>query len=215
MWVALATLAIGAAVATSAQASPATPSLEPQALAGAETIRAQVDARYRRLRPGLAVTEASSAGVVESFTLLTPDLLEARSVGAGNGIYYASCPVGATCPYPVRRFARPAADLVPRRLALELAVRSFLETSADVVAVSLPTRRFVLFVVEREELAQAVDMPALARALSGQSARALSASLERLVDRFTRSRMFLFVALEPGPNGVAWAGVPLWPTGAR
>ena len=48
-------------------------------LARAQTIRAQLDARYRVMRGrGLAVTEATSTGVVESFTLLTFDLLETR-----------------------------------------------------------------------------------------------------------------------------------------
>jgi hypothetical protein len=78
---------------------------------------------------GLAVTEATSTGVVESFTLLTPNLLETRIVSANNGIDDAICPVDATCPYPARRFARPAAELVPRRLALELALRTFLDTT--------------------------------------------------------------------------------------
>ena len=133
-------LAVSAVTAFPVQASPTAAALEPKSLQRAQTIRAQLDARYR-VRPGrgLVVTEATSTGVVESFALLTPDLLETRLVPADNGIYYAICPVGATCPYPARRFARPAADFVPRRLALELALHTFLETSADVVAVWLPT----------------------------------------------------------------------------
>jgi hypothetical protein len=84
------------------QASPTTSGLEPRSLARAQTIRAQIDVRYRVLpRRGLAVTEATSTGVVESFALLTPDLLETRFLPADNGIYYAICPVRATCPYPV------------------------------------------------------------------------------------------------------------------
>ena len=122
------------------------------------------------------MTEASSTGVVESFTLLTPNLLETRVLAADNGVYYAICPVRATCPYPATRFARPAADLATRRLALELALSTFLETSADVVAVSLPTPRFIVIIVERAELAREVDLPALANALDGDPSRALSAS---------------------------------------
>jgi hypothetical protein len=162
---------------------------------------------------GLAVTEATSTGVVESFTLLTPDPLETRFIPADNGIYYAICPVRAACPYPAPRFARPGADLVPRRLALELALRTFLETSADVVAVSLPTPRFIIFIAERSELTREVDLPTLARALDGDPARALSASLAEVVDRMTRPRTFLFLGLEPAPSGRdSWAGVPRWPT---
>jgi len=164
-------------------------------------------------RERLAVTETTSTGVVESFTLLTPDLLETRFLPADNGIYYAICPVRATCPFPAPRFARPAADLVPRRLALELALRTFLETSADVVAVSLPTPRFIVFIAERSELAREVDLPTLARALDGDPARALAASLAEVVDRMTRPRTFLFLGLEPTPSGRdSWAGVPCWPT---
>ena len=205
------------AVGTFAGSSGATPgalAIEPASLAQAQTIRSQVDARYRALRDhGLAVTEASSTGVVESFALLTPDLLEIRYLPAENGIYYAICPVRATCPYPARRLARPAADLVPRRLALELALRTFLETSASVVAVSLPTPRFVAFIVERGELADEVDLPALAKALRGDPDRALSSSLERVVDRVTRPRIFVAVGLEPTPSGRdSWAGTPRWPT---
>jgi hypothetical protein len=161
---------------------------------------------------GLAVTEATTTGVIESFTLVTPDLLDARVVAADNGLYFALCPPAADCPYPARRLARPAADLLPRRLALELALRAFLETSATVVAVSLPTPRFVLFVVERDELAREVDMPALAAALAGRPAGATGASLAETVDRVTRPRVFVVVGLEPTPSGRGTlAAIPRWP----
>ena len=144
---------------------------------------------------------------------MTLDLLETRFLPADNGIYYAICPVRATCPYPARRFARPAAELVPRRLALELALRTFLETSADVVAVSLPTPRFILFVVEREELAREVDLSTLAKALDRDPSRALSSSLEVIVDRLTRPRVYVTLGLEPTPSGRdTLVAVPRWPT---
>ncbi len=207
-------LAIGTVAAFPAQASSTASALVPQTLARAQAIRAQLDVRYR-VAPGrgLAVTEATSTGVVESFALLTPDLLDTRFLPADNGIYYAICPVPATCPYPARRFARAAADPAPRRLALELAVRTFLETSADVVAVSLPTSRFIAFVVERDELAREVDLLSLSRALGGDPSRALSASLEEIVDRLTRRRVFISLGLAPTPSGRdSWAGMPRWPT---
>jgi hypothetical protein len=209
-------LAIGAVSALSARASTTASALEPKSLVRAQTIRAQVDARYRGLRGrGLTVTEATSTGVVESFALLTSDLLETRLVPADDGIWYAICPVQATCPYPTRRFSRPAADLLPRRLAVELAARTFIETSADVVAVSLPTPRFIAFIVQREELARVVDLPGLAKALNGDPARTLSTSLQAAIDRVTRTRVFVFVGLGPAPNGRdSWAGIPRWPSGS-
>lgn len=215
--VAIALLAVATVTALPVQASSTASVLEPRSLSRAQTIRAQVDARYRGLPGrGLAVTEATSTGVVESFALLTPDLLETRFLPADNGVWYAICPVRATCPYPARRFARTAADLVPRRLALELALRTFLETSADVVGVSLPTPRFIALIVERNELARAVDMPALAKALAGDPSRALAASLAQVVDRVTRPRVFLAMGLEPMPSGRdLWAGVPRWPAVTR
>ena len=196
-----------AVVATStARASSTTSELTPQSLRQAQTIRAELDVRYRvPRRGGLAVTEASSTGVVESFTLVTSDLLETRVVPAGNGIYYAVCPAHASCPYPARRYARAAADPDARRLALELAVRTFLETSVDVVAVSLPTLRFMALIVERGE----VDLEAVARTLTSGPPE----SVRTIVDRMTRPRIFVAAGLEPTPSGWdTWLGLPRWPT---
>ena len=209
---AVATLLAGAASPLPAEASSATSALERGTVARAQAIRARIDARYRSVS-GLAVTEATSTGVLESYALLTPDLQGSRVVSADSGIYFAICPVRATCPYPAARYARPAADLAPRRLALELALRAFLETSADLVVVSLPTSRYVAFVVVRAELAREVDLPALATALGGDPSRVLAPPLAELVDRVTRPRIFVALGLEPTPSGrSSWAGVPQWPT---
>ncbi len=130
---------------------------------------------------------------------------------ADNGIHYAICPLRAICPYPGPRAARPASAFAPRRQALELALRTFLETSATLVSVSLPTRDYVFFLIERDELDQAVDMAALARALSGNPARTPAASLRRIVDEITRPRLFVPIGLEPTPNGSDSLGAaPLW-----
>jgi hypothetical protein len=206
-------LMLAVASASPARASSTASALEPRSLGHAQTIRAELDARYRvPRRRGLAVTEASSTGVVESFTLLSPDLLETHVLPADNGIYFAVCPVGATCPYPGKRFARPAADLGPRRLALELAVRTFLETSADVVAVSLPARRFMALIVEREELVREVDLETVAKAIGSDLSRPLPTSVQEIVDRVTRPRIFVAIGLEPTPSGrESWHGMPRWP----
>ena len=201
----------GLAVVTAAAAVAGSNSLDPRALSQARTIKAEITARYVRTgRPKLAVTEASSTGVIESFLLLTADFLGLRVVPADNGIHYAICPVRAICPYPGPRSARPASGFAPRRLALELAVRTFLETSASVVSVSLPTRDYVFFLIERDELAQTVDMAALARTLSGNPARAPAASVRQIVDEITRPRLFAPLGLEPTPSGRESLGaVPL------
>jgi hypothetical protein len=129
----------------------------------------------------------------------------ARTVSAGNGIWFAVCPARATCPYPGRRFARPAADFLARRLALELVARTFSETSADLVAVSLPTRQFTMLVVERSDLP---DLAPLARALRGKP----SASQLGVVDRLTRARVYVGIGLEPTPvGGMTLVAFPWWP----
>ncbi len=193
--------------------SPAGAADMPHALAQVRKIKAQINARNLGPRGSkLAVTEASSTGVIESFSLLTASLDEMRVVPADTGIYFAICPFRAICPNPARRSARPAAAFLPRRQALELALRTFIETSADVVAVSLPTIRFVLFIVEREELKREVDMPALAERLARDPVIAADASLRKSVDRLTYSRIFAPVSLESTPAGRdTLTAIPVWP----
>ena len=168
---------------TAAAALAGSNMLDPHALAHARVIKAEVSARYvRQGGPRLAVTEASSTAVIDSYQLLTPDLQGLRVVPADNGIYYAICPVRATCPYPSSRTARAASAFAPRRQALELALRTFLETSATVAVVSLPTRDYVFFLVERDELAAAVDMTAAGHRVGwqpGSSPRSLRAADRR------------------------------------
>jgi hypothetical protein len=190
----------------------ASSSLEPSALVQANTIRLAMNPRYAQAQgPALVVTEASSTGVVESFTLFTPTPEGARVVPADNGIYFAICPLRAVCPYPGRRLARPVAAYLPRRLALELAVRTFLETTANLVAVSLPTRSFRLLIVQREELAQEVDLSSLSRALAGNPMR-FSAELNRVVVSLTRPRIFVPLGLDAtATGGDTFPAMQLWP----
>jgi hypothetical protein len=184
----------------------------PPTLVQAQKIRAEINERYLAPGgPGLAVTEASSTAVLESFSLLTPEGL--RVVPADGGIYFAICPRRARCPFPARGSARPASAFLPRREALELALRTFLETPADVVAVSLPTTRFLLFIVERGELEREVDMPTLMKSLAGNPTIGVDASLRRSVDQLTYSRIFIPLGLESTPTGAdTMTAMPLWPT---
>ena len=182
-------LVVGVVVGTPSGASAARLGVG-DTVAKARQIRAEVDAEH----PELRVTEASSTAVVESFTLFE-DAPDPRVVPAGDGIYYAVCPNRATCPYPGRR-ARAASAFAPRRVALELAVRTFLETDADLVVVSLPTSKFVLFIVERWE----VDAARLAEALAAPQAET-SLRLKSAVDTTTLCRLYWGVALEALPSG--------------
>jgi hypothetical protein len=160
------------------------------ALALARQIGAGVDARY----PGLRVSETSSTAVIESLTLFGAD--EPRVVPADRGIYYAVCPNRATCPYPGRA-ARPPTALAPRRVALELALRTFLETSADLVVVSLPARRFILLVLERN----AIEPQSVSESLAPYAPVDRSLQLHALVDGETLAHLYVPLALAPTASG--------------
>jgi hypothetical protein len=179
------------AVPTTAGASTApAPVFEPETLTRARTIRAELTARYgvyagRRL----VVTEATTTGVVPTLTLLT-DWLEPRVVPAVNGIYYATCSARARCPYPARS-AWPPLAFLPRRLAVELALCTFEETSVALVVVALPTAEPVWVVFERNDLAgkEAVD----------------GLLLPDVVDRLTRARLFRPLPILPPPTDTIYA----------
>jgi hypothetical protein len=82
----VAILMVCAAAAFPARAATTPSALEPRPVARAQTIRMQLVARYRAMPAGrgLAVTEATSTGVVEPCTLLTPDQLGARFARASR-----------------------------------------------------------------------------------------------------------------------------------
>jgi hypothetical protein len=202
---ALATLVVGGVAAIPAHSSPSSPALEREALAHARVIRAEVTARYRRA-PGrkLAVTEATPMGVVETITLITDWLEPWRVVPAGNGIYFAICSVRAKCPYPVPSAAWPAEASLPRRIALELALRTLLETSVDLVVVALPTERPTWVVVERDDLQATMDAPAVLNQLASNPAF-MGTPLRELVDRLTRPRLFLPLPILPPPDDTIFA----------
>jgi hypothetical protein len=191
------TVVAAAAAAFPASASESTSDLERQALARANVVRKGVNARYRRL-PGrkLVVTEVTSMGVVDSLTLVT-SLELPREVPTENGIYFAVCSTRAKCPYPTRSAAWPAASFRPRRQALELAVKTFIQTSAGLVVVALPTLSPTWVVFERDDLLAEVGAP-LIDLLAGDPAFA-DATLRDGVDRLTRPRTYV-------PLQIDWVG---------
>jgi hypothetical protein len=168
-------------------------------------IRAEVDARYR-LVPGrkLAVTEATTTAVVQSLTLVT-DLLELpRVVPADNGIYFAICSARARCPYPARSAAWPTVAFLPRRQALELALRTLLETSVSLVVVALPTAQPVWVVFERDDLLANTDAPAVLDQLA-RPPTVINTPLRELVGQLTRPRLFLPLPILPPPDDTIYA----------
>jgi hypothetical protein len=204
----LATLAAAAVAAVPAHSSATASALQPASLTRARVIRAEVTARYR-LVPGrkLAVTEATSTGVVQTLTLVTDWLELPRVVPADNGIYFAICSAGAKCPYPAPSAAWPAVALLPRRLALELALRTLLETSVSLVIVALPTAEPAWVVFERDDLLAEIDAPAVLDQLSSNPA-VFGPQIRELVGRVTRPRLFRPLPILPPPDDTIYA-VPL------
>ena len=202
--------AAGAGAALPARASESVSELAPQSLVRAKAIRAHVNARYRRL-PGrrLAVTEVTSMGVVESVSLMTDPVEPLHVIPAHNGIYFALCSVRAKCPYPARSAVWPATAFRPRRQALELAVRVFSRTTADLVVVALPTRSPTWIVFERADLSAEVGAPLLNQ-LAGNPAFA-DTGLRASVDRLTRGRTFVpLELLSLGPGRETFVAVALF-----
>jgi hypothetical protein len=198
----LVTLAAGAVAGVPPSATAS--GLEPEALAQARVIRAEVNAGYR-LVPGrkLVVTEATSTEVVKSLTLMTDWLEPPQVVPADNGIYFAICSARATCPYPVRSAAWPAAAFLPRREALELGLRTLVETSVSLVVVALPTSKPVWVVFQRELLAT-IDARAVLDQLSSHPA-VLDSTLRELLLRLTRPRLFCPLPILPPPDDTIYA----------
>jgi hypothetical protein len=184
--------------------SPATAlALAPDALTRAHAIRAEVNARYRPL-PGrrLVVTEATSTEGVTMLTLMTADWLDGRVVPMDNGINFSICSARARCPYPARWAAWRVAAFMPRRQALELALRTLLETTVSLVVVSLPTAQPVWAVFERDDLLANIDAPEVLDRLASSPA-VIDFPLRELVGRLTRPRLFAPVALGPDDSIVA------------
>lgn len=206
----LVTLGLAAGVASASPVVAAGPPEPDRTLAQARVIRAEVSAHSRRmLGRKLAVIEVSTTGVVASITL--DDWVgQPRVVPAADGIYYAICTIGATCPYPARAAAwRPVAYL-PRRLALDLALRTFVETSASIVVAALPTTRPVWVVFERDDILADLDV----LTVLDQLRRPLAADdgqLRNLVHQVANERDFVPLAILPASSegGETIVAVPL------
>jgi len=198
-------VAAAAVPAVPAHSSATASALAPEALTRARVIRTEINARYR-LMPGrqLVVTEATSTGVVQSFTLVTDWLEPPRVVPADNGIYFAICSARAKCPYPARSAAWPAVAFLPRRQALELALRTFMETSVSLVVVALPTAKPVWVVFERDDLLANIDAPALLDQFANPPAAA-DTEFRELIGRLTRSHLFLPLPILPPPRDTIYA----------
>jgi hypothetical protein len=201
-------LVIAATAAAFAAAPRAASETEPSALTHAQTIRAQVTARYQRL-PGrrLRVTEATPTAVVDSLTLMSSSFESSWLVPADNGVYYSICPPRASCPYPARAASWPLAAALPRRLALELALRTFSETSASLVVVSLPTASPVWAIFERRDLMAEANLPAVLAALASTSTdpRTVDHGPGELVDGLTRPRLFRPIPVLPPSRETIYA----------
>ena len=193
---------IAALIACTAFAAPA-PASSPASIAQAREIRADVNARLRSA-PGrkLTVTEATSTAVVGSLTLVEPGAL--RVVPADNGIYFGTCSARARCPYPRRSQSWPATAFAPRRLALELALRTFLETPANLVVVLLPTAEPVWVVFEREDLLRSVDASSVLARVAPDAGGDDPARRE-LVDDLVEPRLFAPVPMLPPPDDTVFA----------
>jgi len=90
---------------------------------------------------------------------------------------------------------------MPRRQALELALRTFLETTVNLV-VSLPTAQPVWAVFERDDLHVSIDAGAVRDQLAS-SPTFSDRPLRELVGRLTRPRLFTPAALGPDDSIIA------------
>lgn len=174
-------------------------------LAHARRIALQVGQRSGRTSR-LAVSDVSLTLIVATIELGAGRSRPARSISADEGIHFAVCPTAtSTCLAPARDGAQAAARAA-RRLGLELALRTFLETSARLVVVALPSVKEPIALVFERSLLDAIDGEASLRRLHrnavslGRLDRIASAHLVALAGLVSYSQTrdsLLVVPLDP------------------
>jgi len=138
----------------------------------ARRIAREVETRQRPAGPRIDVTDVSLTLVVASVELGASGAQPGRTIPADRGVHFAVCPAGTVSCATAERRNTPRAVPAAGRIGLELALRTFLETSASLVVVSLPRaeRRPTALVFERSFL-RGIDADALLRQL-GEDATA-------------------------------------------
>lgn len=189
-----------------ASASVAAADPSPEALEQAARISVDTGLRYHDAADTgrtLWVGDPASMGIVETLTLVTSEWELLRVVPANNGIYYPLCnrrDLGGTCGYPVTGGAWQLRAFRPRMMAFELAVRTFQETTADLVVVALPTATPAWVIFERDDFYSLIDPGTLWRQILIPVYR-LQDRFSGLVDRFTIPRLYRPLPLLPPPPG--------------
>lgn len=175
--------------------------LAPDALTRAQAIRAEVNARYRLLPAG---SSSPRRQVGRRHASRPPDDRLARKADLPYGQQnpLRDCSARARCLYPGRRPAWRVAVCMPRRQALEHALRALLETTASLVVVSFPTAQPVWVVCERDDLLASTDVPAVLKRVASNPAN-IDPPLCELAGRLTRSRLFAPDAMGPDDSIVA------------
>jgi hypothetical protein len=201
-------IVLGAATAASAPSVASLSSREgtaPATLAHAAVIRADTNTRYRNM-PGREpiIAESTTTGTVDSLTLVGGFAGDGYVVPASNGIYYALCPTAARCTFGSGRRSWAPTAYLPRRLAVEIALRTLDETTADLVVVSLPTATPVWLVFERAQLLdgmEAIDWYVHLRHPPGTDSK----PFRKLLLERTRPALFVPLPVLPPPPGTIYA----------
>ena len=199
------------AIVLSAASEPARADQPAPQMAGTleESLRIarEVENRLRARGTDLRVSEVTSTRVVATLEVAPSSTRSARSVPADNGVYFSICRRVPCAVHRQRISARVA--LLARRAALELALRTLKETSADLVVVALPKRGVatVWLVLARSE----VDVGDAA----GRELRALQSrgrvGAGALSDRVAREHLYVVAGLVPySRTRDSMAAIPLF-----
>lgn len=158
----------------------------------ARGIAREVESRDRRAAgTRFAVTDVSLTLVVASVELGASGSQPARSIPADNGVHFSVCPLGTSmCAAPGSGVSRRTSSAAGR-VGVELALRTFLESPATLVVVSLPRPDgwpLIALVFERSVL-RGINADAVLRQLGDDGAAA-----DRL-DRVARAHLVALAGL--------------------